>query len=99
RKPTNVDARIKLNEVGQKYVSTLSSQFFRENNSQQLEASLTTFERLKDFTAKTSALSVNLDYPRNYEEDYKRSVEEYCQNNYSQAIMLVNSKKYAESRP
>src|SRR5690349_24494181 len=54
RKPTNVEARIKLKEVGQKYVSSLASQFFREHNTHQLESSLETYERLKDFISKTS---------------------------------------------
>ena len=41
RKPTFVDARIKLIEVGQKHISSLASDFFRNINTQQLEASLT----------------------------------------------------------
>src|SRR5688572_6931951 len=45
RKPTNVEARIKLKQVGQKYVSSLASEFFRNYNTQQLQASLETFER------------------------------------------------------
>ncbi len=99
RKPTNVEARIKLKEVGQKYVSALSSEFFREHNTQQLEASLETFERLKAFTARTSALNIELQYPRSYEEDYRTAVESYCSKNYSQAFMLVNHKKYSEALP
>lgn len=97
RKPTNVEARIKLKEVGQKYVSSLASEFFRQHNTQQLEASLETFEKLKDFTGRTNALNVMLDYPRVYEEDYNKSVETYCSRNYNQAMLLVNQKKYSES--
>lgn len=99
RKPTNVDARIKLKEVGQKYVSSLASEFFREYNTQQLESSLETYERLRDFTGRTSALNVELEYPRAYEEDYKNAVESYCSKNYTQAFQLVNGKKYSDAVP
>lgn len=99
RKPTNVEARIKLKEVGQKYVSALSSEFFREYNTQQTEASLETFEKLKDFNSKTNALNVELDYPKSYEEDYQKAVEQYCLKNYNQASLLVSQKKYYEAQP
>ncbi len=97
RKPTNVEARIKLRDVGQKHVSNMASEFFRNYNTQQLESSLETFERLKDFTGKTSALSVNLDYPKGYEDDYKAAVELYCNRNYNVAYNCVNQKKYSEA--
>ncbi len=99
RKPTNVEARIKLKEVGQKYVSMLSSEFFRNYNTQQLEASMETYEKLKEFDSKTSALNVKLDYPKTYEEDYKKCVENYCSKNYNEALVLVNQKKYREAIP
>jgi hypothetical protein len=99
RKSTSVEAKIKLKEVGQKHVSNLASEFFREYNTQQLEASLETFERLKAFTAKTDVLGVQLDYPKTYEEDYQKSVESYCLRNYNQAQLLVNQKKYSEAMP
>jgi hypothetical protein len=75
----------------------MASDFFRNYNTQQLEASLSTFERLKEFTEKTSALSVNLDYPKGYEDDYKTAVELYNNRNYNQAYTLVNQKKYSEA--
>ena len=97
RKPTNVEARIKLKDVGQKHVSSLASDFFRNYNTQQTESSLEIFERLKAFTAKTSALSITLDYPKTYDEDYLKVVEVYCNKNFNQAYNLVNQKKYNES--
>lgn len=97
RKPSNVAARIKLKEVGQKHVSSLASEFFRNYNTQQLEPSLESFERLKAFTDKTSALDVKLDYPKAYDEDYQKTVENYCQKNYAQAYTLVNQKKFSNS--
>ena len=99
RKPTNVDARIKLKEVGQKYVSNLSSEFFRNLNTNQTESTLQSYERLKDFTDRTALLSVTLDYPKTYEEDYRKTVETYCSRNYHQAYLLVNQKKYNEALP
>lgn len=99
RKPGNVDARIKLKEVGQKYMSHLSSEFFRNNATQQTEAALETFEKLRDFDSKTRALNVQLDYPKSYEQDYQQAVETYCLKNYHQASLLVNQKKYLEARP
>jgi hypothetical protein len=97
RKPTNVEARIKLKEVGQKYVSGLASEFFRNFNTGQLEGSLETFEKLKDFTGRTSALNVQLDYPKTYDDDYRKSVETYCSKNYNMAFQLVGQKKYQEA--
>jgi hypothetical protein len=99
RKPTNVEARIKLKQVGQKHVSNMASDFFRNYNTQQLEASLESFEHLKDFMGKTSAISVSLDYPKTYDEDYQKAVDLYCAKNYNEVYNLVNQKKYAESIP
>lgn len=97
RKPTNVDARIKLKEVGQKYVSSLSSEFFRNYNTQQIDASLETFEKMKNFNSKVAALNVQLDYPKSYDDDYANAVEQYNSKNYNQAALLVNQKKYSEA--
>jgi hypothetical protein len=99
RKPTNVDARIKLKEVGQKYVSSMASEFFRNYNTRQTEASLEVFERMKEFTSRCKALNVQLDYPTAYEEDYKASVDQFLNKNYNQAYLLVNQKKYFEALP
>ncbi|MBA2610378.1 MAG: hypothetical protein H0U95_00300 [Bacteroidetes bacterium] len=97
RKPTSVDARVKLQSVGQKHVSNMSSDFFRNFNTQQTESSLESFEKLKDFTSKSAALNVVLDYPKSYEDDYQKSVESYCSKNYNQAYNMVNQKKYNEA--
>jgi len=97
RKPTFVDARIKLKSVGQKHISSLASDFFRSVNTQQLETSLSTFENLQDFYSKAAALNVNLDYPKTYDEDYKKAVETYCHKNYDLAYQLIHEKKYNES--
>lgn len=97
RKSTNVEARIKLKEVGQKYVSSLASEFFRNYNTQQTEASIETFEKITEFTSRTNALNVNLDYPKAYEEDYRKAVESVCAKNYAQAQLLVNQGKYNEA--
>jgi len=97
RKPNNTGARLKLKEVGQKHMSNMASEFFRNYNTQQLESSLESFEQLKEFNAKTIALGVQLDYPKTYEEDYQKSVETYCLKNYNQALLHVNQKKYSEA--
>lgn len=98
RKSGNVEARLKLKEVGQKYVSSLASEFFRNYNTQQVESSLEVFEKLRDFHTEAGRLGVQLDYPKTYEEDYQKSVEAYCLKNYNQAQLLVNQKKYPEAR-
>ncbi len=97
RKPTNVEARLKLKEVGQKHTSGMASEFFRNFNTQQNEASLESYERMKDFVDRCSALNVQMDYPKAYDEDYQKTVENYCSKNYHQASVLVNQKKYSEA--
>ncbi len=97
RKPTNVEARIKLRDVGQKHVSNMASEFFRNYNTQQLEESMSSYERLKEFCSKSSALDVSLDYPKAYEEDYQQTIEKYCLQNYTRANDLVLQKKYGEA--
>lgn len=99
RKPTNVEARIKLKEVGQKYTSSMASEFFRNLNTNQNEASLQSYERMKDFTDRCAALNVQLDYPKAYDEDYQKTIENYCSKNHHQAYLLVNQKKYNEALP
>lgn len=97
RKPTNVDARIKLKDVGQKYTSSLASEFFRNYNTQQLEASLESYEKMKSFNSKAADLNVQLDYPKTYDDDYLNAVEQYNSKNYQQATLLVGQKKYNEA--
>lgn len=99
RKPTNVAARIKLKEVGQKHISNVASEFFRNYNTQQTEASLESYEKLKSFYTRTAALDVQLDYPKSYEEDYQKAVETYCLKNYNQASVMVSQKKYSQALP
>lgn len=97
RKPTNVEARIKLKEVGQKYTSFMSSEFFRNYNTGQLESSIENFEKMKNFTSRTEALNVQLNYPTAYEDDYKNAIQKYCEKNYDQGAELVKQKKYTEA--
>jgi len=97
RKPTNTDASIKLKEVGQKYVSFMSSEFFREYNTGQMESAIDNFERLKGFTGRAQALNVRLNYPTAYEDDYKTAIDKFCEKNYDQGAELVKQKKYIES--
>lgn len=99
RRPTFVEARIKLKDVGQKLLNNLASDFFRNFNTQQLEASLTSFEKLKEFYLKAEALNVTLDYPKSYDDDYKKAVENYCDKNYLITTNLVYEKKYTEAIP
>ena len=97
RKPTSVSARIKLKEVGQKHVLNLCSEFFKNYNTQQVEASLDSYEELKDFNSRVASMDVKFDYPKTYEEDYLKSVESYCLKNYNQASVLVNQKKFSQA--
>ncbi|HQQ93889.1 MAG TPA: hypothetical protein PLQ93_05005 [Bacteroidia bacterium] len=99
RKPTNVDARIKLKQVGQKYTSSLASDFFRNISTQQDEEALGSYEKMKDFVDRCAALQVELDYPRSYNDDYKNTVESWCAKNYQQAYLLVHNRKYNEAQP
>ena len=97
RKPSNIDARVKLQNIGQKHVYNMASDFFRNLNTQQTESSLEIFEKLKDFTSKAAALNVALDYPKSYEDDYQKTIETYCAKNYAQAYAMVNQKKYSST--
>src|SRR4051812_13403634 len=63
RKPESADARIKVKQVGQKYVSSMASSFFRAYNTQDFESALEIFERLKQFHATAANLDIQLDYP------------------------------------
>lgn len=99
RNPSFVDARIKLKEVGQKHLSGLASDFFRNYNTQQLEECLQSFEKLKDFHSKASALNVSLDYPKQYNDDYQKAVQNYCEKNYQSAYERVYQKNYREALP
>jgi hypothetical protein len=97
RNTGNVNARVKFKEIGQKYISNLSSEFFRNYHTQQIEASLETFEKLKEFHSQAAGLNVHLEYPRAYDGDYRKAVETYCSKNYHQAYTLVNQKKFHEA--
>jgi hypothetical protein len=94
RKSNNTDARIKLKEVGQKHVNNVASSFFREYNTQQYEQSIETFDKLKDFTNKASALSVNLNFPSAYQDDYVKALDYYLNKNYKEASNYVNQSNF-----
>jgi hypothetical protein len=94
RKPKNTDARIKLKEVGQKYVNNMSSHFFREFNTGQYEQSLETFDKMKAFTDKSSGFNVQLNYPQAYADDYNKALEIYLSKNYNNALENVNQNKF-----
>lgn len=97
RKPTNTDASIKLKEVGQKYVSFMSSEFFRNYNTGQMEPAIENYEKMKDFSGRANALNVKLNYPTAYEDDYKNAVDKHCERNYDKGAELVKQKKYSEA--
>ncbi|MFO0322441.1 MAG: hypothetical protein ACK504_08435 [Bacteroidota bacterium] len=94
RKKSNTKARIKLKEVGQKHINNLSSEFFREFNTQQYEQSIETFDNLKNFVLKSNALNVDLTYPKAYQDDYNKALEYYLSKNYNEANELVNQNKF-----
>ncbi|MCX8080366.1 MAG: hypothetical protein N3F09_03920 [Bacteroidia bacterium] len=94
RKPTNVDAQIKLKQVGQKYVTSLSTDFFRYFNMNNDEKALSTFEKMKNFTQQAQQLNVNLDYPHAYDEDYRQLVERYCDRKYHEGEKYFKLKQY-----
>ena len=94
RKKSNTNARIKLKEVGQKHINNLSSEFFRQYNTQQYEQSIETFDALKSFTSKSGLLNVELSYPKAYQDDYNKSLEYYLSKNYREAVDLVNQSKF-----
>jgi len=97
RKTTNVGARIKLKQVGQKYVSELGSDFYRNYNLDQTEASLQSFEKLKSFISRSGEQGVNLIYPSEYEDNYKAIIEKYCFKNYTLGTDLLKSKNYSDA--
>ena len=90
----NIKAKLKLSEVGQKYVSNLSSQFFREFNSQQFEKSVEIFNTLKKFTDDAAVLSLTLDYPKSYLDDYSVAVEFYLNKYYKQTLENMEQEKW-----
>lgn len=95
----NTDARIKLKEVGQKYLDFLSSQFFREYTTNEYEASIHTFEKILDFKDRSAALGVELSYPSAYKEDYQAAIDNYVEENYNKGLAIFKQKKYKESLP
>jgi hypothetical protein len=97
RKPKNTDARIKLKEVGQKYVNNMSSHFFREFNSGQYEQSLETYDKKKAFTDKSAGYNVQLNYPQAYAEDYNKALEIYLNKYYNSALENVNKNKFDQA--
>lgn len=99
RNKTNTNARIKVKQVGQKYIDFLSSKFFREYNTGEYEESILTFEKLLDFYDRTSALGVELNYPSAYKEDYQTAINYYVEDNYVKGLNIFKQKKYKEALP
>jgi len=94
RNTNNVKAKLKLSEVGQKYVSNLSSQFFREYHSQQFEKSVEIFNILKKFADDANKLSLTLAYPKSYLDDYSVALEFYLNKYYKQTLENIEQEKW-----
>jgi len=94
RKPNNTKARIKLKEVGQKYINNLSSKFFREYNSGEFDQSIETFDKLKAFTSKGASFNVELNYPQAYNTDYENALDKYLNRHYDNAYIYLNNSNY-----
>ncbi len=94
RKASNTDARLKLKQVGQKYIDNLSSAFFREFSTQQYELSLETFDKLKEFAEKSAALNVVMNYPQSYADDYNKSLDYYLNKYYNEAVVQINIRRF-----
>lgn len=99
RNNSNTNARIKLKEIGQKYVDFLSSQFFREFNTNQYEASINTYEKMQSFKDKALGLNVELNFPAEYKDDYQTAIDNYIEDNYSKGVSIFKQKKYKEALP
>jgi tetratricopeptide (TPR) repeat protein len=95
----NTQARIKLKEVGQKYVDFLSSQFFREFSTNDYNSAIQTFEKILDFKERSSALGVELSYPTAYKDDYETAIDNYVEENYNKGLTIFKQKKYKEALP
>jgi len=53
-KPTFIEARIKLKDIGQKHITRLSSSFFKNYSTQDYESCLENFVKLKDTANKAN---------------------------------------------
>lgn len=95
----NTQARIKLKEVGQKYVDFLSSQFFREFSTNDYNSAIQTFEKILDFKERSSALGIELSYPTAYKDDYETAIDNYVEENYNKGLTIFKQKKYKEALP
>ncbi|MFN6039399.1 MAG: tetratricopeptide repeat protein, partial [Bacteroidota bacterium] len=98
KNPSNIDARIKLSQTGEKYIKFLSNGFFRSFNLYQDEEALEYFEKYKLFKASCDYLEVNL---KNYNPEIEREnsivVARFSEKNYAQGEKLVKQKKYSEA--
>lgn len=72
----------------------MSSEFFRQFNTQQFEQSIETFDNLKSFVLKSTQLTVDLSYPKSYQDDYNKALDYYLSKNYTEASELVNQSKF-----
>lgn len=97
RSPKNTDARVKLKQVGQTYVNILASDFFKNYNTQQYEAAVKAFKKLLDFTEKSSGLSVTLDYPQAYNDNYNDALEYFLKGKYAVLKTNISQKLYSQA--
>ncbi len=94
RKPSNKKAKIKVLSIGQKYLDKLSSDFFREYNSQQYETCIETYTEFTKYRTKAKTLTIELIYPPIYDKDYLEALRLYSEINYNKVLKFIKEEQY-----
>ena len=96
-KPTFIEARIKLKDIGQKHITRLSSSFFKNYSTQDYESCLENFVKLKAYCEQSQSLEISLDYPKSYNDDFNNALELFSEDQYGRSKQWLQKKRYNEA--
>lgn len=96
-KPTYIDARIKLKDIGQRHVAQLSTNFFKNYSTQDYEACLENFTKLKSYCEQSQSFEIQLDYPKSYDDDYSVALEAFSEDQYVKSKQWLRKKRYPDA--
>lgn len=93
----NIDARVGLRLSGQQALNGYLDRFFRAHTAQSYKESVYAYRKAESFYADVTALNMELEFPKYYQQYYEEDLEQYLTTLYQQGSKLLSEKRFKEA--
>ena len=97
RKPTNVEAKIKLKQTGQKALDNILSDFYQGHSVDDDKRAVEAFQNAEQFHKRVQLAGVELEIPELYFEMFEESKSRLLGQLYQEAQLSLNQRNYSEA--